>query len=744
MNFLKTKKSKIIFSTLLSVTGATVGVSSATYFINSDSRNNYRGNTTSNLKPNIINKENLDTEKSFPSNSDENLKELDINKLKPKPTPQPIPNPQLTPKENPMSETEKEPLPIPTPPKPDTNPNLEENEELIYINGVWVKAKVEKPRPREYTDYDKKNQLSNPNPYTAYTTGEVKSIEVTEELRNKTIEKLQNEGLNGLVSKEFFELFEKDEDYNNIEQYFKNNNQQVWQKLLDRYYRILQLSPDKILKFIKESKKEEFKNLSGLNGGSPKWKNETHRKYWIIKNFDTSKFNKLGGPAEEYLKKGLTPDPYNLWVDENGNINSYSYSPPDEHNQVKGKISRDNQDRRVFGFKYEYPRSPRDTEEGNYPGWKKKDVTGEFHKYGIESGDGFKVTELTREKEEAGKLNKGYVIDIDAYNPKGYQKVREIIKKLKEANVEITGYRIHNMGKGNANQSFRDILRELPENLPLLELFFDASSTNTSSLIELENKKIKELSLYTLGNSLLEEWSINPNALKNVEWVNTNDHNVSFDYKQGSEIATRISFNSLAFDPVDFNNNASSWADKVLRINNGLRRAYWARNNETIFQGQHGSGLKPDHNEQGNSYPQGLDLSRVPELRSLRGLIFRDTQKSSNYTQRKLRRLKLYSRGTAFETTALDLDEAGFAENLVIGEPVPPKTKILFSDSQTSKVRISGTKKLSSSGLNNLSILFQYGEVLRSIEVDENAHELREQLKSAGFKVETKTDGDFV
>nr|WP_307922561.1 hypothetical protein [Mycoplasmopsis bovis] len=50
--------------------------------------------------------------------------------------------------------------------------------------------------------------------------------------------------------------------------------------------------------------------------------------------------------------------------------------------------------------------------------------------------------------------------------------------------------------------------------MPQLELFFSANATNTSSLIALENKKIKELSLYTLGNSLLQKWSFNPWAFK--------------------------------------------------------------------------------------------------------------------------------------------------------------------------------------------------------------------------------------
>ncbi|WP_429980863.1 putative immunoglobulin-blocking virulence protein, partial [Mycoplasmopsis bovis] len=107
-----------------------------------------------------------------------------------------------------------------------------------------------------------------------------------------------------------------------------------------------------------------------------------------------------------------------------------------------------------------------------------------------------------------------------------------------------------------------------------LELFFDHRATNTSSLIELENKKIKELSLFTLGNSLLDDWSLNPWALRNVEWVNTIDYNVSWENKQGADIASRITFNTIAFEESDILKDHADPAKRFERINNGLRMAY--------------------------------------------------------------------------------------------------------------------------------------------------------------------------
>ncbi|WAM06631.1 hypothetical protein ONA23_06975 [Mycoplasmopsis cynos] len=56
------------------------------------------------------------------------------------------------------------------------------------------------------------------------------------------------------------------------------------------------------------------------------------------------------------------------------------------------------------------------------------------------------------------------------------------------------------------------------------------------------------------------------------------DYNVSGEYIQGLTIYSRITFDNLAFDDEDYRNN-----DPTI-INNGLRMAYWTRNNERIFQ----------------------------------------------------------------------------------------------------------------------------------------------------------------
>ncbi|UWV79078.1 putative immunoglobulin-blocking virulence protein [Mycoplasmopsis felis] len=125
---------------------------------------------------------------------------------------------------------------------------------------------------------------------------------------------------------------------------------------------------------------------------------------------------------------------------------------------------------------------------------------------------------MTKQPNNPSKTKDGYLVSIDVSNLSGYQKSIDFIKKLQANNKEITGYRIKNIGRSGASQELKDVLAALPQKLPLLELFFE--SFNTGSLIALEEKEIDELGLYTSQNSLVEQWSINPWALKKTAYVN--------------------------------------------------------------------------------------------------------------------------------------------------------------------------------------------------------------------------------
>ncbi|WP_277869736.1 putative immunoglobulin-blocking virulence protein [[Mycoplasma] phocidae] len=754
MSFIKKRKNKILIGIFSTISVASIAIGTSLYFLNSNSRNKFNSISSSELNANLINKNNLDIRNAADSNVDRNLKEIKNEKtpekISKKPNidsrePQIIkpkkPKEEILPKPKPKNEDKKTPpTPTPRPIQPDPSPRPQKRIEKrkVKVNGIEVDALVEVYPERTYSEYDKRNRLTNLDPYVNHMAGDVISIEVTQELIDKTTDQLITGGLiNSTERKGLIDIYENTPEDKVAELYARSQNRDPWERLLYRFHRLI--DSGNFRKFLKEGKEAEYDKKDRAK----EWKSDEHRRYWIIKHLDQSKFSKLSANASSYLKKGFTPTSNNLYVDEEGNLDSHTYDPPKGFNHVTSRIQNDNLNRRAFSFDSIYPRTSIDVEAGNYPGWTKRDVTNDFSKYGISPGYGIKVTELTNDK--GIKRKKGIVIDIDASNRDGYNHTKEIIEKLKAENVDITGYRIHNMGKGDASQSFKDILKALPNKLPLLELFFDASSTNTSSLIGLQDKEIDELSLYTLGNSHLDSWSINPNSLRSVKWVNTNDYNVSFEYPANSKIATRIVFNSLGFDPEDYVKDATTLEEKLKKINDGLRIAYWVRNNEPFFQGSYGPGLKPDHNEQGNSYHQGLDLSRIPEIRSLKGFIFYDKEKQANSIQRKIRRLKFYSSGSVFEISGDELSDAGFDRNIVMGEP-GSKSKILFSDPTTNKVKIKGTDKLSSGAVNNLKVLYELAEDLykKEIIVQPGASELKKQLQDLGYVVEESNDSGTI
>ncbi len=67
-----------------------------------------------------------------------------------------------------------------------------------------------------------------------------------------------------------------------------------------------------------------------------------------------------------------------------------------------------------------------------------------------------------------------------------------------------------------------------------------------------------------------------------------------------------------------------------------------------------GPGLNPDHNEGNNSYPVGIDFSRIEGIKSLRNLVFNDVVNPNN-TPRKIRRLTLFNNKPSFEISSDEL-----------------------------------------------------------------------------------------
>ncbi|WP_427902961.1 putative immunoglobulin-blocking virulence protein [Metamycoplasma alkalescens] len=680
--------------------------------------------------PEIFDRNNADTRNATVSHTDRNLVESkapiviekEEEKLKPV---EPIVHPQ------PKPTPEIKPNPQPASPAPET---FKTERRLVNINGENVWAIVQVAPNRVLNKEDIAAGITNKDPYRAQIVGKIISVEVTKELKESVRKKLLNDGYNSLQtyqSKFFDSLPDTDTTDFKFDDFVKQNYT-AWEKMVDRFRKLLD-SPN-VVKFLKPDAVAEYVK--------PKQFASTNLKYaWLIRHLDYTKFTKLSGTAEKYLNEGLTATQDNVYVNENGELDSYSYGPPSEFNVVTSRIERDNKERRVFSMSGHFGRSPHDIASGEYPGWTKNDVTKDdkFKEFGVGQDDDIKIFELTKnEKEKDGSQRKGYAVEIDANNFAGYDKTVNLIKSLQEKNIEITSYRIKNMGDKDPSQKFKDILNSLPKNLPHLELFFSERATNTSSLIALEDKDIKELSIFTLGNALLDNWSINPWAIKNVRWVNTVDYNVNWNLKK--PFPSRIVFNTLAFEESDIKNSESSLDKKLERINYGLRMAYYVRNNEGVFQSGFGPGLNPDTNEGNNSYPTRLDFSRAPSMKSLKGLIFHDIRNSNN-KPRKLKYLKFYNNKNYFELTTDDLDQGQLDKIMAHDEQGPPKTKIEFENGkETQSIKFKDSKELTTSGLSNLNILVTLSEIPRVIIVPSGANELKAQLERNGYKV-TESDG---
>ncbi|WP_051619024.1 putative immunoglobulin-blocking virulence protein [[Mycoplasma] collis] len=621
-----------------------------------------------------------------------------------------------------------------------------EVKQQLEFEGLNINAIV-KPQPeRKISEYDKTNKLNNRIEYIAITTPDLISIEVTEEIRQKNITNAVKDLKTNLVPSILESIQTEDTPTYSLEDAVGGNATNFYTSIVEKYKRLidgpnlqhflvdgftmadvekLRQKRDEKLKKLEEHKKNNPGACyygPGCYEGNVKGAKEAFYLRVIVK-LDQSKFNKLTEKTEKELREGyvIDQDNSNVYIDENGALDSFTKTPI--INATQTTYARDNSEKRAFGYSDYYGRSPDSISSGKIPGWTDTDVTqsAEYQKYNVSNSDGIQIQKLTRDKKSDQFRNEGIRVIIDASNPSGYQKTLKLIQELKADNKEITSYQIKNMGKNDANQKFKEILEALPDKLPQLELFF--ITTNTSSLIALENKEIDELGIFTVGTpgkALDDDYSINPLALRNVAWVNTIDYNASSSFGNNPNIASRIVFDSLAFENDDYKENES---DPYKRINDGLRLAYWVRNNEKVFQGGFGPGLKPDHDEQNNSYPQGLDLSRVKKLKSLKGLKFHDEQKTSNAKSRKLRRLVLYNDNSAFEISIAELNQSNFASVLVTEQPQMPKTKILFSNGNiTNKLKITNSENvtLTSEGISNLNVFLEYAEsIQKKIVVDD-------------------------
>ncbi|VEU59184.1 putative immunoglobulin-blocking virulence protein [Mesomycoplasma neurolyticum] len=748
MNFLKVKKNQKVLI-LITTTFTVTTVSASIYFtmkmtdlkkvfLDSPEMESKKYEIISFDKNNNFNDESKNIKDSILDSNLEKIKDkIEIPEIKVKPL-----EPEIV-----LPEIEKKPEIIDNP-KP-----IEGKDKTVDFEGIKINAQVKEQTKRENIQYDIDNGLVNRVPYQAIVTPEVLSIEVTDEIIQKNLENSQK-GLKMNLPEATVKIIQQEDtkDFKVVD-HVASNDSEYFTKSVEKFKKLIDgphlkdfLKSEYTLADVeKDKEKRRLEEIDLKNSGI---KGKNYELYWrkekaietsyylrVIVKLDFSKFKKFTPEHEEDLKKGfvIEEDNYNVCINEKGEIDSHSKAPI--INAVKTRYQLDNAQKRAFGYVGYQSRHPGQITSGEIPGWTIKDITdtSEYKKYDVSNNDGIFIQKLTRDQKSENYRNEGVRVVIDLANNKGYEKSIKLIQNLTKDKMPITSYQIKNMGKTDSNQRFKDILVALPDKLPQLELFF--ITTNTSSLIALENKEIDELGIFTVGTpgaSLKESWSINPWALKKTAWVNTIDYNASSSYGDNPNIASRITFDSLAFEDADFD---PSKPDPYKRINDGLRMAYWTRNNEKIFQGGFGGGLAPDHDEQNNSFAQGLDLSRVTKMKSLRNLKFHDEHKSSNSKPRKLRRLVLYNNSDTFELSIDELNNSQFSDFLVTEQPQMPKTKILFRNGNaTSKLKITNKENssLTSNGIKNLNVFLEYAEGISRtiIASDEN---VKNHLNSKGI-----------
>ncbi|VEU62612.1 putative immunoglobulin-blocking virulence protein [Mycoplasmopsis bovirhinis] len=696
--------------------------------------------------------------------------------IKPEPEPVPVPAP-VPPVVDPAPvppDVVPEPEPVPIKPDPEPYQRVQRRERReINQGGIKYLADIDVLNPPRDESYDIQKGLANRVPYqnefeeVTGITGALteENIRLSGVIAAKGAKKndyiFQTKGVG------YYDLFHNEtQDIENLNNYLDKDGGAPEQlgNLYARYERLLN-NPELLKTYVDETALKNWDrwwNDTKIVEWTPYRSNQKVRvpygKLLILMHIDHNKIKKVSAEVQRQLSKGyVIPDEYTqTWVNEKGEWESYTFSPP--VNNVQRRYTEDNKYKKVLGNNSQWPtRNSDDIRRGKYANWTDTNLNQEFINRGygdLIKGYGITITKYTRnEAIENVSRTEATVVEIDVEQPNAYKNAQELIERLQRDKIEITGYRIKNIGRVGADQNMDKIFAALPNKLPLLELFF--ASKNTSAIRFIKDKEIDELAMYTDQklNGNANDWAINPWALNKVAWVNMNDYNVNWAYLNSDErIYTRITFDNLSFDEEDVKGSNSKF--DLTKVNDGLRMAYWTRNNERIFQGGWGGGNKPDSGRDGNSYPLGVDFSNAPSIKTLAGMVFRDIL-GKNSSVRRLKRIKLYNNSDTWEVSAAEMNIAQFSDILITEGPQTPddRSKIFFSNGKTTKkikffALSPGTgESLNAKGISNLRTLISWSDNTfnsnTEIIVQTGETKILETLKSAGFNARFETEDDL-
>ncbi len=380
--------------------------------------------------------------------------------------------------------------------------------------------------------------------------------------------------------------------------------------------------------------------------------------------------------AEEInlIKQGLLPDP----------DNPYAWGYDDEaKNPTLNRLKAENLSR-VFNTPSYYSRVSSSISSLEYTGWTKSDVSNDFanifKEHGV-SSNSIQIYQYTPNEQNEDRANRSPIkaIVLNADDANAFDKFQKIMNQAIKQDNKIQAVVLKNVGSLNSLQNIDPILKAIPPSVIKLTLFLNNPAA-TRGLRGLENVKLKELELYSDSNAVSQHWSINPNALKNVDFI-------SFDYQNqfnvtknsGEKLPSSIIFNTLRFDK----------GDDVAKINEGLEIVFNSKINQRVFQGNFGGK---------GGWPTFLDFSDT-NIKTLKGIWFDELNRVYNINvenwpepfakenfkgnrtlkfKRMIFQPDIVGGSDAYVVDISDFDGAQFSQRLAFGDPPPPPTEIQF------------------------------------------------------------------
>ncbi|WP_341492703.1 putative immunoglobulin-blocking virulence protein [Mesomycoplasma ovipneumoniae] len=313
------------------------------------------------------------------------------------------------------------------------------------------------------------------------------------------------------------------------------------------------------------------------------------------------------------LEKGYTPD-----KDTDG------WEP--KFNSVKAGIIADNA-RGIAPYNSPWPNQDSTVLSSlSRPGWsgglnnpssyvKDSSFTSALSSAGIPEGS--RSIRLIQYKKDAGNTagNNGLTqfksLYLDSSDPTALAKFDSILESLAKSQSDLKEVVLQNV-KGNYTSTIEQIISKLPASITSLRLFVE-DNKGLEALSKLENHKLTELSLYSNAQKETGTWSINPNGLKNVDFI-------KWDFVDKASINL---YNDKAKLPGSIRFDTLSWTKDLgstEKINEGLKIAFGSKINQRLFQGVFGGR---------GGYPPNLDFSKT-DIKTFKDINFDEANNEFN------------------------------------------------------------------------------------------------------------------